>query len=347
MELDLIGQDIANLRQVDWNQATRYNSINLHFNRLTNLRGLPPLTNIVELNLSSNHFKSCGLPELSSLPNLMTLDLSGNKIASLRHLPYLPTLRNLSVAFNFITSLEHAHESVPNLEQLDVRGNQIARSVDLDALAELGQLRVLFIGGPQQNPVCSRIPNMTRLFQICESLQLVDEKTASEWRTIQLLDAPTPKFDELMKQRQTKDAAATSASKRQAQLMAQHAPSSSHVLFPRGEAPGGRSPRFFEFDDDAIAHSPSSDAGHYHRSPQHGGRGRGRGPPAQHGHRRRLLSHQSHQSQSEYYDSPQQPAHAPPYHSYSYDEEYDGDYGTDMADARQVPLRRPSNASST
>lgn len=248
MELDLIGQDLPNLREVNWDTAAKCDSINFHFNRLTNLRGLPPLANILELNLSSNHFKTCDLPELSALYNLITLDLSGNKIASLRHLPHIPTLRNLSVAFNFITSVEYIQVAVPYLEQLDVRGNQIAKSSDLDPLSELSHLRVLFIGGPQQNPVCSRIPNMTRLFQICGSLQLIDDKTMSEWRNIQLLDAPTPKFDELLKVR---SGGSSSSKKQKQQLLSQHTPFSSNVLFPNSSEKSRRSSRFFEQYNDS------------------------------------------------------------------------------------------------
>lgn len=271
MELDLIGQDLSSLQEIQWERAERCESVNVHFNRLTSLRGLPPLTSLTELNLSSNHFKSCDLPELMKLSALVTLDLSGNKISSLRNMPYLPQLRNLSVAFNFITNLDGIQLSVPYLEQLDVRGNQIAKSYDLDPLADLAQLRVLFIGGPQQNPVCNRIPNMTRLFQICEALQLVDDKTKSEWRNYQLLDAPTPRFDELLKSRSHPNTASSKKSanrnrsddyqyQQQQQLLLRsvHTPSTSKVLFPNRQylddrlatdSARQRSPRYFDFEE--------------------------------------------------------------------------------------------------
>lgn len=81
LEIDFIGQDLATLYDIDWDKANKKTpnctSLNLHFNRLTNLHGLPVFSNIIELNLSSNHFRSCDLPELTKLPKLVTLDLSG------------------------------------------------------------------------------------------------------------------------------------------------------------------------------------------------------------------------------------------------------------------------------
>lgn len=237
MEFDLIGQDLVSLQDVNWEKAKRCESVNLHFNRLTNTIGLPALSTIIELNLSSNHFKACDLPELTKLPALVSLDLSGNKISSLQKLPYLPNLRNLSIAFNFLTGLDDIHIKLPYLEQFDIRGNQVARSSDLDPLGELHQLRVLFIGGPQQNPVCNRVSNLTRLFQICESLQYVDDKPAYEWRNMQLVEAPTPRFDELAHRHRHPPLSSSSGKKSGSnsavdRIRTAHTPSTSKVLFP-------------------------------------------------------------------------------------------------------------------
>jgi Leucine-rich repeat (LRR) protein len=69
------------------------------------LHGLPRLSQLRELNVSSNELVTCDLLELSQLPSLRSLDLSANRIDSLLALPFLPGLRSLSVAFNNLSSL--------------------------------------------------------------------------------------------------------------------------------------------------------------------------------------------------------------------------------------------------
>lgn len=123
-EIDRLGEnlpDIASFRlEEEHLPLCRY--LNLHCNRLQSLKGLPysRLSNLTELNLSSNEFSSSHLPELSYLPSLRILDLNANTLTSLTGLPFLPGLETLSIAYNLITSLDGLEENVPSLIKLDV-----------------------------------------------------------------------------------------------------------------------------------------------------------------------------------------------------------------------------------
>ncbi|KAJ1387755.1 hypothetical protein B484DRAFT_4679, partial [Ochromonadaceae sp. CCMP2298] len=172
----------------------RVHSLNLHFNQLTSLHGLPRYTFLSSLNLSSNHLVSCDLPELALLPALSTLDLSGNKISSLRLLPFLPSLTTLAAAFNFITSCAGLADATPALESLDLRGNLISHmpgndmrndmrgngggngglSCGLKDLSSLQALANLRLGGSKPNPVMGVAGAVEGLFHVCLSLQSVD-----------------------------------------------------------------------------------------------------------------------------------------------------------------------------
>ena len=118
-----------------------------------------------EINVSSNCFTTCNLPELGHL-----LDLSGNKIDSLRPLPFMPSLRRLSVAFNFICSLEGLHDSTSHLVYLDVRGNLISRRSEiLDPVQRLTALQSLLLGQSYlQEQLLSHYPRAVQLVVIIE-----------------------------------------------------------------------------------------------------------------------------------------------------------------------------------
>jgi hypothetical protein len=197
--------------------------INLHCNLLTSLKGLPPFLHLTEINLSSNCFTTCNLPELGHLPQLQSLDLSGNKIDSLRPLPFMPSLRRLSVAFNFICSLEGLHDSTPHLVYLDVRGNLISRRSEiLDPVQRLTALQSLLLGGTQPNPICKNNSSaiILELFHSLSSLSSIDKRSRDEWGSIQsqsplpvataTAGVSTPHFDKILhkfragKTRQTK-----------------------------------------------------------------------------------------------------------------------------------------------
>ena len=204
IECDIIGvglRDISSLRL-----DRRCEVLNLHGNLLSSIRGLPALSSLRELNLSSNEFVSCDLPELAFLQGLQVLDLSGNAISSLLELPFIPGLHTLAISFNNIRSLAGLGENVPDCENLDVRGNLLASEMDLNDLHSLESLTRLEIGGRSPNPVCnvnddnnddndnshnhdSPVSTVTfaavvaSLFASCDNLDKVDEKGRAAWES--------------------------------------------------------------------------------------------------------------------------------------------------------------------
>ena len=199
-ELDLMGQGLKSLDSINFAELPidGYTSLNLHFNRLTSLHGLPVLHSLTDINLSSNNFLTCNLPELAKLTALVSCDLSGNKIESLNDFPFLPGLQKLSIAFNFITSMQGLDEAVPQLEYLDLRGNSIAKGRDCIAIQHMRELQQLQLAGSQPNPICSTIPAIAQLFELCSSLDVIDHKTRAEWAEAVTLNVPTPHFDRVV-----------------------------------------------------------------------------------------------------------------------------------------------------
>ena len=182
--VELIAVGLADLRQVVFSEPDRLTILNLHGNKLSHLRGLPILHHLVEVNLSSNSFQSCELPELAFLPSLKVLDLSGNTIDSLYYLPFLPGLQVLSVSFNNLLTLTGLGENVPDLLDLDIRGNYIADALGISEVSNLHNLLRLWLGGRQPNPICRGRENLQALhslFGSCTSLESIDGKGEGEW----------------------------------------------------------------------------------------------------------------------------------------------------------------------
>ena len=152
-EIDRLGENVEEFEQFGFNEQDPYFlqcvSLNLHCNRLTHLHGLPKkLSSLTELNLSSNEFTSCDLPELAFLSCMKILDLSANGIESLAALPFLPTLTTLSIAYNNLTTFDGLEENTPNLVTLDARGNFVTERYDVFALPALLQLGTLTLISP-------------------------------------------------------------------------------------------------------------------------------------------------------------------------------------------------------
>lgn len=201
MELDLISLDISNISDIE-EDLSDVAVLNLHGNSLSTLYGIMETSKLVELNLSSNSFVSCDLPELVYLPSLKVLDLSGNRIASLQGLPFLPSVTSFAVAFNAIYSLDGVYD-FPNLEVLDCRGNLIASAKDCAHIQPLGMLRDLWLSntdGRYSNPVCSKAAEILKIFDDTRYFGCIDGSDRQRWA----LDAVpsisfTPKFDMVAK----------------------------------------------------------------------------------------------------------------------------------------------------
>ena len=178
-EIDRLGENIEEFVQFGFDEQDPYFlhciSLNLHCNRLTHLHGLPKkLSSLTELNLSSNEFISCDLPELAFLSCLKTLDLSANRIESLASLPFLPTLTTLSIAYNNLTTFDGLEENTPNLTTLDARGNFVSERYDVFALPALLQLGTLVTTEPPTDPFpTASTPTSTDCFPIRECMMFL------------------------------------------------------------------------------------------------------------------------------------------------------------------------------
>ena len=184
-DLDLIATGLRDLRSIHIEERN-ISVLNLHGNFLSHVQGLPMLQNLTELNLSSNRFITCELPELAFLPSLVALDLSGNNIDSLYYLPFLPGLRILSVSFNQIRSLAGLSENTPDLVDLDLRGNLIDSISSMNDVVGLKSLQKIWMGGRQPNPICNQggdsVKAIYELFSVCDGLKLIDGKDEREWK---------------------------------------------------------------------------------------------------------------------------------------------------------------------
>lgn len=121
--------------------------INLHFNNLKDLKGLPHFPFVSELILSANQFDHINFEELtSSLPSLTSLDLSANLIANVTDFPFLPKLKTLVLARNDLVSADGLEAGCINVEVLDVSGNpQLDMDETMDTITCLTNLRNLVL----------------------------------------------------------------------------------------------------------------------------------------------------------------------------------------------------------
>lgn len=112
-----------------------------------------------ELNLSRSLYNSSALADLSTalrwgaLGGLLSLDLSGNQLASLRPamFSYLPSLRQLFLSHNFLVSLPAGiFSGLTRLQELDLSHNNLRtlRAEALQELATLWNLRLLLGHNP-------------------------------------------------------------------------------------------------------------------------------------------------------------------------------------------------------
>lgn len=168
--LELARNRLEHLDAAMFRACAELRELSLAGNRLTALadNALAPLTGLRTLDLSGNRIKAnfrellLAVPRLRRLaladamlraapvlplPELVELDLSGNRIATLREADarHLTRLRTLILAGNAFTSLRPAvSAALPRLTDLDVSDNPIARLVrgSLEGLPRLRSLRI-------------------------------------------------------------------------------------------------------------------------------------------------------------------------------------------------------------
>eukprot|EP00128_Syssomonas_multiformis_P002335 Colp12_sorted_trinity150504_noHs@15129 len=199
--------DSNRLKTLKQLQSLPLATLNVAFNELTSLEGLP--ISLQSLDCSNNQINSLpsdlprGLQDLNlshntvrdlaplvSLTNLRTLDIASNGLQTLCSLPSLPTLIDLSVANNGLTTLDNIMTTCPKLELLDASNNNIIELGVVEALNRLAGLLDLDLSGnplsahPQyRGEVLSKLPQLDALD--CERvrpLSVPDESTSIQSR---------------------------------------------------------------------------------------------------------------------------------------------------------------------
>lgn len=110
------------------------------------------------LNLQQNMINK--IENLVSLPNLICLDLYGNKISEIQNLHTVPSLRVLMLGKNLVTRIRGL-DSLKHLEMLDLHTNKISK---IENIKHLSSLRVLNVS----NNNISAIENLNGLSSLNE-----------------------------------------------------------------------------------------------------------------------------------------------------------------------------------
>jgi hypothetical protein len=189
-ECFLINAGILNFTDIEKNDSLLIDVdvtiLNLHCNKLSSLKGLPTFELLTEINLSSNEFRDVNVSELVHLPNLRSLDMSGNYINKLDNLPYLPSLETFSVAFNNISSL-NGLDGFPVLQTLDIRGNSLATVDAFSSIQVLSYLRNIQLCSPDgrhANPICGQEAELISVFDSFFYLGTIDQKNRQDYANI-------------------------------------------------------------------------------------------------------------------------------------------------------------------
>eukprot|EP00884_Botryococcus_braunii_P019457 jgi/Botrbrau1/6195/Bobra.0344s0035.1 len=139
------------------------------------IASLPPLmlgtfSGLLRLGLADN--KITGLAGLSSLPNLMVLDLDCNLIQRIEQDTFqgLYRLQELGVANNRLRRLSHL-EPLCSLRAFRASGNRLATPSDLQALSCLISLSQLDLSS---NPCSKKMWHKALLMEMCPSLRSLD-----------------------------------------------------------------------------------------------------------------------------------------------------------------------------
>ncbi|EFJ51748.1 hypothetical protein VOLCADRAFT_56822 [Volvox carteri f. nagariensis] len=157
--LSFIGQGLLSIGQVpELHRLTGLRRLCLHGNNITRIDGVQGLTNLVELNLSSNAVSSLDPGSLRCLTRLTLLNLASNRLQAVQGLDGLANLEQLNLSYNYITSiagLTALQGPQCKLRQLNLKHNQLHNLQAFSVLVGCISLRSLQVVG---NPVC-QLPN--------------------------------------------------------------------------------------------------------------------------------------------------------------------------------------------
>ncbi|DBB11172.1 TPA: hypothetical protein ACH3X3_006625 [Trebouxia sp. C0006] len=155
---------------------TDLQEVHLSHKGLEDITAIGSAPNVVNVNVSFN--KLATLDGVQMLSQLQLLDLSHNKVKSLKPLSSLAGLQVLKASHNKITQLASL-ATCTSLRELWLQHNQIASHSQLLSLATLPSLAVLFLA---PNPVCDSLKDNHRAAAISaiSSLQVLDGQAVSE-----------------------------------------------------------------------------------------------------------------------------------------------------------------------
>lgn len=122
-----------NIESVDWaiRLAPRLQHLALSSNRLTDLCDVSCLHDLRHLNLAMNHFSVCDSWHLK-IGNVVKIDLSQNKVESLRGFSRLYSLESLDLSCNCVADVEEVQFicRLPCLDHLWLTANPVASTID-------------------------------------------------------------------------------------------------------------------------------------------------------------------------------------------------------------------------
>ncbi|XP_058465377.1 uncharacterized protein LOC131438953 [Malaya genurostris] len=105
--------------------------LHLPMNQLESLNELKNIRNLVSLDLSCNRIRALDLGILSQVPSLATLNLANNFINVLSLNVKLPNLRHLDLSNNILTVMDGAFSNIPKLTELHLQNNKIVMAIDI------------------------------------------------------------------------------------------------------------------------------------------------------------------------------------------------------------------------
>lgn len=197
--LSLDGNRIQRLAKGGLARLVRLRELHIARNQLSNLEGIAALPSLESVDASNNRIREVtsehmrGLTKLTDLllagnlletlpflksgahlPNLCTLDISGNKLTpEALKWATMPQLSELNLADNCLIEIpESATAAWPSLEILDLSGNNLAQLDDLKRLKAL-PLKELLLRG---NPVASQAPaELNEAIRCFDALEFFDD----------------------------------------------------------------------------------------------------------------------------------------------------------------------------